>query len=258
MPEPRVESRASPVGKPCRSSRITRVQGRGSRVHGGACARRRASALPGDGAPVDRRRRVGLRGSPRAVRGGRPVDDGRGAGVPALVRAADPGIPLLVDDLATWLTGISTTRGPGSNQRCRRWSASGGGAGGRGGRGAGGGWCWCRPRSGWGSCRRRGPGSFPRRVGALNAALAAVCDEVLLLWRAAAAAEVTSLPLTVQDGPVHLPPIPSPTRRPAAPRWPGTTTSRCPPAGSAGSPSWAAGSRPRRALPPPRRPPGRG
>ena len=103
--------------------------------------------------------------------------------VPALLRAAEPGVPLLVDDLATWLTGVlddagawERPDGPGGGRRAgrRRWST-------RWPRAAGG-WCWCRPRSGWGSCRRRGPGRlFRDELGALNAALAAVCDEVLLL-----------------------------------------------------------------------------
>ena len=87
------------------------------------------------------------------------LDDGRGAGRAGAAARRRAGAPLLVDDLATWLTGVlddagawERPDGPGGGRR------AGGRAGRRGGRGAAGGWCWCRPRSGWGSCRRPGPG----------------------------------------------------------------------------------------------------
>ena len=42
--------------------------------------------------------------------------------------------------------------------------------------------CWCRRRSGWAWCPSTRAGRvFRDELGALNAALAAVCDEVLLL-----------------------------------------------------------------------------
>ena len=120
------------------------------------------------------------RGAPRPA--ARRLDDGGGTGRPALLRAAEPGAPLLVDDLATWLTGVlddaqawERTDVPAvvgdhvaalvdAVASCR------------------GGWCWCRRRSGWAWCPSTRAGRvFRDELGALNAALAAVCDEVLLL-----------------------------------------------------------------------------
>ena len=102
--------------------------------------------------------------------------------VPALLRAAEPGAPLLVDDLATWLTGVLDD--------AQAWERT-----------------EVPPVVGdhvaalveaVGSCRGRvvlvsaevGLGVVPStragrvfrdELGALNAALATVCDEVLLL-----------------------------------------------------------------------------
>ena len=109
------------------------------------------------------------------------VDDGRGAGRAGAVRAAAD-VPLLVDDLATWLTGVLDDAEAWERPEVRRRSASG-------------------PRRWWtrsAACRGRvvlvsaevGLGVVPStragrlfrdELGALNAALAAVCDEVLLL-----------------------------------------------------------------------------
>ena len=102
--------------------------------------------------------------------------------VPALLRAAEPGAPLLVDDLATWLTGVLDDA-----QAWERTDVP-----------AVVGEHVAALVDAVGSCRGRavlvsaevGLGVVPStragrvfrdELGALNAALAAVCDEVLLL-----------------------------------------------------------------------------
>jgi adenosylcobinamide kinase / adenosylcobinamide-phosphate guanylyltransferase len=102
--------------------------------------------------------------------------------VPALLRAAEPGAPLLVDDLATWLTGVlddaqawERTDVPAvvGDHVAALVDAVGS----------------CRGRAvlvsaevGLGVVPSTRAGRvFRDELGALNAALAAVCDEVLLL-----------------------------------------------------------------------------
>lgn len=104
-----------------------------------------------------------------------------GPDVPALLRAADPDVPLLVDDLATWLTGVLDDAGawageipPVVGDRAATLVAAVGA---------------CRARLvlvsaevGLGVVPSTRAGRlFRDELGALNAALAAVCDEVLLL-----------------------------------------------------------------------------
>ena len=78
----------------------------------------------------------------------------RSPDVRALLRAG--GGPLLVDDLATWLTGVlddagAWERAPSTSpRRSTRWSTP------CARRRAGS--CWCRPRSGWAWCPPPGPG----------------------------------------------------------------------------------------------------
>ena len=110
--------------------------------------------------------------------------------VGALVRGG--GGPLLVDDLATWLTGVLDDAGAWdrpadlspSPRRWTRWSTPCA----RHPAGS----CWCRPRWAWAWCPPPAAGRlFRDELGALNAALARVCDEVVLL--------VAGLPLHLKE-----------------------------------------------------------
>ena len=102
--------------------------------------------------------------------------------VPALVRAADPGVPLLVDDLATWLTGVLDDAGAWERPDVpavvgeRAAALVDAVAAGRGRV------VLVSAEVGLGVVPSTRAGRlFRDELGALNAALAAVCDEVLLL-----------------------------------------------------------------------------
>ena len=102
--------------------------------------------------------------------------------VPALLRAAEPGAPLLVDDLATWLTGVlddaqawERTDVPAVVGEQRRRAR-------RRRRVVPGRVVLVSAEVGLGVVPSTRAGRvFRDELGALNAALAAVCDEVLLL-----------------------------------------------------------------------------
>ncbi len=102
--------------------------------------------------------------------------------VPALVRAADPGIPLLVDDLATWLTGVLDDAGAWERPEVpavvgERAAALVDAVDTTRGRVV-----LVSAEVGLGVVPSSRAGRlFRDELGALNAALAAVCDEVLLL-----------------------------------------------------------------------------
>jgi adenosylcobinamide kinase/adenosylcobinamide-phosphate guanylyltransferase len=102
--------------------------------------------------------------------------------VPALVRAAEPGVPLLVDDLATWLTGVlddaqAWERPPVPPVVGERVAALVDAVAACPGRVV-----LVSAEVGLGVVPATRSGRvFRDELGALNAALAAVCDEVLLL-----------------------------------------------------------------------------
>jgi len=102
--------------------------------------------------------------------------------VPALLRAADPGVPLLVDDLATWLTGVLDDAGAWERpdvpavvgERAAALVDAVAASRGR--------VVLVSAEVGLGVVPSSRAGRvFRDELGALNAALAAVCDEVLLL-----------------------------------------------------------------------------
>jgi adenosyl cobinamide kinase/adenosyl cobinamide phosphate guanylyltransferase len=103
--------------------------------------------------------------------------------VPALLRAAGPADPpLLVDDLATWLTGVLDDAGAwerpdvpdGVGRRVAELVDAVAGCGGRA--------VLVSAEVGLGVVPATRAGRlFRDELGALNAALAAVCDEVVLL-----------------------------------------------------------------------------
>jgi adenosylcobinamide kinase / adenosylcobinamide-phosphate guanylyltransferase len=102
--------------------------------------------------------------------------------VPALLRAADPDVPLLVDDLATWLTGVLDDAGAWERPDVpavvgeRAAALVDAVAAGRGRV------VLVSAEVGLGVVPSTRAGRlFRDELGALNAALAAVCDEVLLL-----------------------------------------------------------------------------
>jgi len=102
--------------------------------------------------------------------------------VPALLRAADPGVPLLVDDLATWLTGVLDDAGAWERPDVpavvgERAAALVDAVAANRGRVV-----LVSAEVGLGVVPSTRAGRlFRDELGALNAALAAVCDEVLLL-----------------------------------------------------------------------------
>ena len=102
--------------------------------------------------------------------------------MPALLRAADPGVPLLVDDLATWLTGVLDDAGAWKrpdvpavvSERAAALVDAVAASRGR--------VVLVSAEVGLGVVPSTRAGRvFRDELGALNAALAAVCDEVLLL-----------------------------------------------------------------------------
>jgi adenosylcobinamide kinase/adenosylcobinamide-phosphate guanylyltransferase len=102
--------------------------------------------------------------------------------LPALLRAAEPGTPLLVDDLATWLTGVLDDAEawerpdvpPVVGERVAALVDAVAGCPGR--------VVLVSAEVGLGVVPATRSGRvFRDELGALNAALAAVCDEVLLL-----------------------------------------------------------------------------
>jgi adenosylcobinamide kinase / adenosylcobinamide-phosphate guanylyltransferase len=102
--------------------------------------------------------------------------------VPALLRAAEPGVPLLVDDLATWLTGVLDDAGAWERPDVPAVVAERAAelvdavAAGRGRV------VLVSAEVGLGVVPSTRAGRvFRDELGALNAALAAVCDDVLLL-----------------------------------------------------------------------------
>jgi adenosyl cobinamide kinase/adenosyl cobinamide phosphate guanylyltransferase len=101
--------------------------------------------------------------------------------VPALLRAAGPGgAPLLVDDLATWLTGVLD--GVGAWEHPSDVPAERAGALVEAVAGCGGTAVLVSAEVGLGVVPSTRAGRlFRDELGALNAALAAVCDEVVLL-----------------------------------------------------------------------------
>ena len=102
--------------------------------------------------------------------------------MPALLRAAGPGVPLLVDDLATWLTGVLDDAGAWERpdvpavvgERAAALVDAVAASRGR--------VVLVSAEVGLGVVPSTRAGRlFRDELGALNAALAAVCDEVLLL-----------------------------------------------------------------------------